>query len=68
MFDNMTTIEVLKMFAPLIVIQFALIIFCLFKLIKDRVKYLPKWTWALIIILLNLIGPIFYLVIGRERD
>jgi hypothetical protein len=68
MFDNMTLTEVIKMFAPLIVIQFGLIIFCLFKLTKDKVKYLPKWAWAIIIVLINLIGPIFYLSIGRVRD
>ena len=68
MFDNMTLIEVLKMFAPVIVIQLALIIFCIFRLTRDRVKYLPKWTWAIIIVLVNLIGPIIYLSMGRERD
>jgi len=26
-----------------------------------------KWVWALVIIFVNLIGPIVYLVIGREE-
>jgi Phospholipase_D-nuclease N-terminal len=68
MFEGMTTIEIIKLLAPLFVIQFALIVFTLFKLTKDKVKYLPKWGWALIIIFLNLFGPIIYLIIGRERD
>jgi hypothetical protein len=68
MFDGMTAMEIVKLLAPLLVIQFALIIFALFKLTRDRVKYLPKWGWALIIIFLNLFGPIIYLMIGRERD
>ena len=68
MFDGMTTIEIIKLLAPLLIIQFALIVFSLFKLTRDRVKYLPKWGWALIIIFVNLFGPIIYLMIGRERD
>jgi hypothetical protein len=68
MFEGMTTIEIIKLLAPLIVIQLALIVFTLFKLTKDQVKFLPKWGWALIIIFLNLFGPIIYLIFGRERD
>lgn len=68
MFLDMSPIEILKLLAPLIVIQFGLIIFCLIKLIKDKVKHLPKWGWALIIVFINLFGPIVYLLIGRERD
>jgi len=60
--------EMLKLLAPVIVLQFALMIFCLVKLKNDKVKYLPKWVWALIIIIFNFIGPILYLLIGRERD
>lgn len=66
--SDMTIVELIKLFAPLLVVQVALIVFCLFKLKRDRVKYLPKWVWAIIIIVVNLIGPIFYLIIGRERD
>jgi len=66
--ENMGMEEMLKLLAPVIVLQFALMIFCLVKLKNDKVKYLPKWTWALIIIIFNFIGPILYLLIGRERD
>lgn len=68
MFNDMTTIEILKLLAPVIIIQFFLGIFCLYRLIKDEVKYLPKWAWALIILFVNLLGPIIYLILGRERD
>jgi hypothetical protein len=68
MFTDMTTAQILKLFAPLIALQFGLIIFCLYKLCKDKVKYLPKWAWALIIVFINIFGPIIYLLIGRERD
>ncbi|MCB2358993.1 PLD nuclease N-terminal domain-containing protein [Clostridium estertheticum] len=42
--------------------------FCLLKLSKDNVKYFPKWLWALIIIFGELLGPIAYLLLGRERS
>ena len=66
--DNLTTIELFKIFLPLIIIQLALMTFCLLKLSKDNVKYLPKWIWVLIIVFGELLGPIVYLLLGRERE
>jgi uncharacterized membrane protein YdjX (TVP38/TMEM64 family) len=43
---------------PLVLIQLILVIVALVDL--------PKWLWAVIIILGELIGPIVYLIIGRE--
>ena len=68
MFDGMTTIQIIKLLAPVLIIQLGLIIFSLFRLTRDRVRYLPKWGWAMVIIFINLFGPIIYLIIGRERD
>lgn len=67
-FEDMSNLEIIKLLAPLIIIQFGLVVFTLFRLVKDKVKYLPKWGWALVILFINLIGPIMYLIIGRERD
>lgn len=67
-FEDMSNLEIIKLLAPLIIIQFGLVVFTLFRLVKDKVKYLPKWGWALVIVFINLIGPIMYLIIGRERD
>jgi hypothetical protein len=27
----------------------------------------PKWAWALLILLVNLVGPVLYLLLGREE-
>lgn len=62
------TMDTIKLIMPLIIIQLLLMIFCLYRLSKDKVKYLPKWLWALIIIFGELLGPIIYLIIGREKD
>jgi len=64
----LTSTEILQIAIPIIIIQLSLMVFCLFKLSKDSVKYLPKWAWALIIILGELLGPIVYLIIGREKE
>lgn len=65
---GMSTEELIKVLAPLIIFQLGLMIFCLFRLKKDKVKHLPKWVWALIIIFGELLGPIVYLIIGRDGE
>jgi hypothetical protein len=68
MFQNMTFTEVLKLLAPLIFVNICLSVFCLYRLIKDKVRFLPKWAWLPIILFINLLGPIIFLIFGRERD
>lgn len=65
---GMSTTEVIKLVVPLLILQIGLIIFCLFRLKKDKVKYLPKWAWALIIIFGELLGSIVFLIIGRDGE
>lgn len=59
--------EMLKLLAPFIALEFALKIFCLVSLKKDKVKYLPKIGWVLVIVLINTFGSIAYLIFGREK-
>ncbi|EYE88918.1 hypothetical protein Q428_05270 [Fervidicella metallireducens AeB] len=68
MLEGMSNIEILKLFAPVIGMQIILMVFCLIKLRNDRVKWFPKWLWAVLIISTGLLGPIVYLLFGRERD
>jgi len=68
MFVNMPSREMVQLIAPIIILQLTLALFCLFKLKGDKVKYLPKWAWALIVLFVNLFGPVLYLVFGRERN
>jgi hypothetical protein len=54
--------------APLLIIELILLAVALIDLIRrEKVRYIPKWAWAIIIILINLFGPILYLIIGREE-
>jgi hypothetical protein len=54
---------------PIIVIQLGLLVWALYDLTRPgrRVKGDSKVVWALIIIFINLIGPILYFLVGREE-
>jgi len=52
---------------PLIAIQIGLMVYALVDLAKrERVKG-DKWIWVVVIVLVNIIGPIVYLVAGRDE-
>ena len=57
----------LPYFIPLIIIEYGLLIFALVQLFRSEVKYMPKWGWALIIIFVNIIGPVVFLIVGRKK-
>ena len=68
----MNDLEVLKdmlpFLIPLAVIELGLMVFALEDLARRQVvKGGQKWPWVLVIILLGIIGPIFYLLVGREQ-
>ena len=60
-------IRLIPFFIPIMVIELGLMIFALVMLAKSEVKHMPKWGWALIIIFINLIGPIVFLTVGRKK-
>ena len=54
---------------PFLVIEVGLLVIALVDLIRrDQVRHLPKWAWAVIIIVINFIGPIAYLLLGSEES
>jgi hypothetical protein len=59
--------ELLPYLIPIIVLQLGLMIFALVDLVRREKTKGPKWLWALIIVFVNLIGPILYFIIGREE-
>lgn len=62
-------LDTLKLFWPILVLQLLLLIWAIIDLVRRRtVKALPKWAWALIIIFVNLFGPIIYFVAGRGEE
>ena len=60
--------QVIALLLPLVLIQLGLMVAALFDLEKEerRVRGGSKLIWVLIIVFLNVIGPIVYFVAGRE--
>jgi hypothetical protein len=52
---------------PIVLLQLGLMAFALVDLIRRERTKGPKWVWAFVIIFVNLIGPIVYLIVGREE-
>jgi uncharacterized membrane protein YczE len=63
------TRTMLLLILPILAIQLGLMIYALVKVIKSKTtKYMSQAIWILIIILLNIIGPILYLVLEGGQD
>ena len=61
-------IKFLPFIIPLVFLQLILMVVALLDLSKrEKVRWFPKVLWAIIIILGELVGPIVYLVVGREE-
>ncbi|MNT76309.1 Negative regulatory protein YxlE [compost metagenome] len=54
--------------APIIAIQAILVIIALIDLSKTEKTNGPKWIWVLIILFLEVLGPILYFIIGRKQS
>jgi len=63
-----TIIDFLPLLIPVAIVQLVLLIVALIDLSKRERTRGPKWVWALVIIFVNIVGPILYFVIGREDE
>lgn len=54
--------------APILVLDVILIMIALISCMKEENTNGPKWLWILIILFINLIGPVLYFVMGRRKD
>jgi hypothetical protein len=59
--------DYLPFLIPVLLLQLALMVFALIDLIRREKTRGPKWLWAIIIVLGELLGPIIYLLVGREE-
>lgn len=53
---------------PLIIVQLILVVVALVDLVKVPNTNGPKWMWAVIIVIVNIIGPIVYFIVGRRNE
>jgi hypothetical protein len=62
--------SLLPILIPLVVIQLGLMIWALYDMTRPdrKVRGDNKVVWALIVIFINIIGPVLYLFVGREEE
>ena len=61
-------IDMLPFLIPVFILELALLIIALVDIIKrEHVTGDNKVIWILVIVLINIIGPIVYLVFGRKE-
>lgn len=60
-------LEFLPLLIPILLLQLVLLLVAGRDLIRREKTRGPKWVWALVILMINIIGPVIYLVAGREE-
>jgi hypothetical protein len=60
--------QYLPLLIPVVLIELGLMVAALVDLIRRPQARGPKWVWALVIVLVNFIGPIIYFVAGRKDE
>jgi hypothetical protein len=67
----MDNIALLKQYLPLLIpvfiLELGLMIAALIDLSKREKTKGPKWVWILVIVFVNLFGPIIYFLVGRDE-
>lgn len=66
--EALSDVNLFALLAPLIIIQFILVIVALIDLLRRKETLGPKWLWILIVIFVTTLGPILYFIVGRKRD
>ena len=66
----MTQTELLLLLVPVVLVQLGLLVLALRDLLRPerRVRGDSKLMWGLIIVVVNIIGPILYFAVGREEE
>jgi hypothetical protein len=60
-------LDMLPFLIPLLIVEVALMVIALLDLFKrENMPTNTRVIWALVIILINVIGPIIYLIFGRK--
>ena len=60
--------EFIPLLVPIILIELVLLVIALRDLLRRKKTRGPKWAWALVILLIQIFGPIAYLVFGRGEE
>jgi hypothetical protein len=63
-----TIMKYLPLLVPVFLLQVVLLVIALMDLLRRQKTRGPKWAWALAILFVQMIGPILYLVLGKEEE
>lgn len=63
-------LDLLPFLIPVVALQYGLMIWALIALFRspNPPKLFNKWIWLAVIVLVNLVGSILFLAIGRNQD
>jgi 4-amino-4-deoxy-L-arabinose transferase-like glycosyltransferase len=61
-------VDLLPLIIPIAILQVALMVVALVDAIRRPHTRGPKWAWLLVIMFVNIFGPIIYLLFGRGED
>ena len=66
--NNVDLGTLLPLLIPVILLEFGLLVWALLDVIRrEHVRGGNKVVWILVIVLINIIGPIVYFIFGREE-
>ena len=67
--DDLNTGQLVALIIPLALVQLGLLAFALYDLVRrERVKGGNKWLWGAVIVLFGIVGPMLYIILGREGE
>jgi hypothetical protein len=67
MLNTMDLGEMIKLLAPILVLQLILQIYCVINIARNGVGNLNKVIWIFIVVCFNTLGSIVYLMVGRKK-
>lgn len=66
--DFQLIVDILPFLVPLVILELALLVIALVDIVRrDYVTGGNKAVWVLIVVFINLIGPIVYFIFGRKE-
>ena len=63
--------EVIRQYIPLLIpivlLELGLMVAALIDIVKREKTKGPKWVWIVVVVAVNIIGPIVYFIFGRDE-
>ncbi|NMB38850.1 MAG: hypothetical protein GX994_04660 [Firmicutes bacterium] len=62
-------IEYLPFLIPIVLLELLLMVIALVHIFKhENYRFGTRWLWIIIVVFIQIVGPIIYLTIGRSED